>query len=360
MSTDITSIERQGIYPRFPKVKSYLKSFELGLTNWETDDLPNLERYSAEGQFKCQNSADGGEDSYTIFDADGDLTRVSNALGWYAIQSALKDEAGWLPLWQRSVAYMYWAQTIEYFKQKWIRSEFLQGNRPQYLPVLEIQDYGMCIGNCLTQGWLDWAINLSRRGFELLDIKGFNDGGDSFGRRRTQHFVLRLVANWQGWPERNSPNCAYDEPLFNALIEHWRTDDLAAIEHLLLAACDRHTHQARQDNAKGEFFDFAGGSGNSFYVPFEILSVLRLRQTLGLPNPELDHPLINTPLGKLPEPSEPYTDELLEGVIARACDEFPELCEGTPIKPATPQPKKPAERSSLLNRLFGKIDRPCP
>jgi hypothetical protein len=45
----------------------------------------------------------------------------------------------------------------------------------------------------------------------------------------------------------------------------------------------------------------------------------------GLTNPPLEHPLMSTPLGALPEVTEFYTDELLEGVVKQARLEFQDL-----------------------------------
>ena len=78
---------------------------------------------------------------------------------------------------------------------------------------------------------------------------------------------------------------------------------------------DRHTHQAVKKDAD---------SGATYY-PFETLAVLRLRVLHGLKNPPLDHTLISTPLGALPEVTEPYTDELLENVLKQARLEFHDL-----------------------------------
>jgi hypothetical protein len=205
-----------------------------------------------------------------------------------------------------------------------ILDDFQTRKRPQYLECLFLDRMAPNIAECLNLGWADLAVDLTQRLNRGIDIAGFNDAGD-FYHRRTQHFVLRLIANWQGWPERAGPKCAFDEPLFNALVDHWRTPNAADIAPLLLAGCDRHTHQARADSKQG-FFDL--NTHDVEYTPFEVLAVLKLRELHGLPNPsatELDHPLMNTPLGRLPEPTAPYTDELLEGVLARARQEFPDL-----------------------------------
>jgi hypothetical protein len=60
--------------------------------------------------------------------------------------------------------------------------------------------------------------------------------------------------------------------------------------------------------------------------PHEILTFLRLREWAGLPNPSsFEHPLMNQPLAKLPEPvplPQPETP-LLDAVIAKFKLEYP-------------------------------------
>jgi hypothetical protein len=132
-----------------------------------------------------------------------------------------------------------------------------------------------------------------------LDNDGFFDGGDE-PHRRTQHFLLRLVGNWQGWTERSGPRCAFDNPLSNSLIEQWSSPDPEHVIPLLLAACDRHTHEARPD-INSHWFDLPWR--DAWYVPFEVLAFLKLRQINGIVNPEpltLDHPLMKMRLGQPP------------------------------------------------------------
>ena len=118
------------------------------------------------------------------------------------------------------------------------------------------------------------------------------------------------------------PRCAHDEPIFNTLLQRWRSGDAASLAEPILQACDRHTHQCRYDNAKGEYFDL---QHDAWYAPFEILALYRLRENLHLPNPELDHPLLATPLGQLQPASAPWTDALLDAVVARTQREFSKL-----------------------------------
>jgi hypothetical protein len=326
MNNQTQAISRLGIWPKFPAVKNYLKRYVLGVDRWEVDALLALKRYAAEGKFQYTAKLPGLDMAleYGASRSTSDLMNVNAAYRWQAIHSALSNEAGWQDVWQRSVAYHYLATNINFCTAKRSYEDFKAGGRPQFHSFLFIKGIGAHLGELVVLGWTDLAIQVAKSLRHWLDIEnGVTDGNDSFGRRRTQHFVLRLISNWQGWPERNAPKCAYDEPLFNALIEHWRTDDMDLLTHLLLAACDRHTHQVREDNSKGEFFDL--GTQELVYDPFEILAVLRLRQMHGLPNPVLDHPLMNTPLGQLPDITPPYEDELLKGVITRARLEYPDL-----------------------------------
>jgi hypothetical protein len=86
---------------------------------------------------------------------------------------------------------------------------------------------------------------------------------------------------------------------------------------LLLAVCDRHTHQVAKTDGPLNL--------QHTHYPFEVLAVLRLQLLRGLKNPSLEHLLTSTPLGALPEVTEFYTDELLEGVVKQARLEFQDL-----------------------------------
>lgn len=342
------SIERLGVYKRFPNIRSYLNKMEAeNDPDPDRESLKKLVRYVAEGKYGYSSEFVDMPLTFGAYNACQELISISNTHQSQAIQNALGLHEGWPEEWRKAMAYRYWSEKISLLITASNYKEHKSDQTSHYSGYDSLRRLGILLGQLTSLSWFEQATELAGAMLRNLDIQGFYDAGD-YSHRRTQHFVLRLVGSWQGWPERNEPACAYDEPLFNALIEHWRTTDLELIQHLLLVACDRHTHQARPDTST-RHYDLSWPDAE--YDPFEILSVLRLRETLGLPNPELDHPLMNTPLGKLPEPSEPYMDELLEGVLARACDELPELCAGTGITPKTTEPEKP---TSLFSKLFGK------
>lgn len=79
-----------GIAPRFPALKSFLKSYTLGWENWESKSIPLLQRYGAEGAgFQFSTHALNSSICYSFNHAGTDLERVSMALRWYALQAAL-------------------------------------------------------------------------------------------------------------------------------------------------------------------------------------------------------------------------------------------------------------------------------
>ena len=323
---------RPGIWSKFPKVKTYLARFEqLGPIalpeerGWERVELPRLQRWAAGERFTFRVGPPDAEMAldYDLPSTMLDLRRVGESHECFAIRDALRGGAGWYPRWCKAMAYLYWAECFDHGWHEHAQRQFVRGERRQRLRTMSlVHGLGARVGHCIALGWFDFGVDLARRCYDAIDRDFCYDGADDFGRRRTQHFVLRLVAAWQGWPARESPRCAHDEPIFNTLIERWRTPDASALAQPLLHACDRHTQQCRDDNAKGEFFDL---KMEATYTPFEILALYRLREHLGLAHPQVEHPLLDTPLGRLHEVQPPWSDPLLDAVVARWQREFSAL-----------------------------------
>ncbi len=144
--------------------------------------------------------------------------------------------------------------------------------------------------------------------------------------RRAQAFMLRLFADWVGDVSHQWPAYAYDEPIYETLLQHWRTPDPQDLVPCLLAACDRHTWQTGKESQKNSY-DF-NQDRHLERVPVEILFVFRLREWEGLANPVLDHPLMAAPFDQLPpEQPVPELDELMQGVLRRARQDWPQYDE---------------------------------
>lgn len=117
----------------------------------------------------------------------------------------------------------------------------------------------------------------------------------------TTVFAARLLADYFKDPLRPTmiAEVARQFEYLEPLLTHWRTADMALLTHLLLIACDIHSR--------------AWGTANYYmHTPLEALLVMKLRQLEGLPNPELDHPMMNGGLGQLPPPQTfRFTEESL-------------------------------------------------
>jgi hypothetical protein len=109
--------------------------------------------------------------------------------------------------------------------------------------------------------------------------------------------------------------------IYQELLDGWQDE-----KHYLKAcskACDYHVKRMHDD---GGYSEFLGAPQD--LLPVEMLMIRRIREDHGLPNPEIDHPLMQTPLGKAPKRLPEVKDELLERVIAKArkeLDHFPDF-----------------------------------
>lgn len=137
--------------------------------------------------------------------------------------------------------------------------------------------------------------------------------------RRCHAFMLRLFADWRGDAKHDWPAFAHEEPVYEGLRAVWREPDPETLKPWLLAACDRHTHEARPDTEK-VFYDCS----RFLRTPLEILMVFRLRELAGLSNPMLDHPLMEAPFDRLSDMPPAYVpDALMLGTLERVRQDWP-------------------------------------
>jgi len=310
-----------GIRAQFKKPKAYLSSW---LSPVNPDEyFERLERFRAEGEFKYQ-LAPTIELSYGKDTLPFDLQVRETEIRWRVIHAALNEKSEeWICGFRLSVVYSYWIARLNRRAQQVRIDDFSAGRRPNRLPTMWLQRTMGAAADCLALGWQNEAVDLARDAVWGVVNSGFIDGGDDL-HRRAHYFILRLIADWQRWELKGLPQCASDEPLYNELLANWRSDDLALVEHLLLAACDRHTHEAMPSNVnkgrESDFSDFA-----MYYNPHEVLAVSRLREVLGLPNPQVDHLLMSTPIGKLHDPAPFELNDELKTVLSQFRKTYPDL-----------------------------------
>ncbi|WP_331352506.1 hypothetical protein [Cellvibrio sp. UBA7671] len=320
-----------GVYKRYPKLSTHTKS----LANWGVSyskDLDFLTRYARGEEFFYSHMSEGECRKSGITYKPDKYTSLSmmHSLHRYSIQKMVDScllcftcDVSWLDSYKETVVHKYWSDRLELEFYEFAYQQFLTGERPQKLSGY-LRHYGVTLGLCLSLGWLDYARDFRDRINSAFAKNIIADGGDSCGRRRTQHFLVRLLNAYDGVrdvQEQLNIKCAYDVDIFNELVKKWNTNNLDELKSLLLKICDRHTHQCRHDSwNSNRFYDFENFP-LEYYNPFEVLSVFRLRSLHGLDNPSLQHPLMQTHLAQLHPLSDPFIDDFLGALLKRARNE---------------------------------------
>ena len=294
-----THFKRPGPAPDFPPIAAFLE-------NWAehrdlSDELQRLERFAA------TDSSSPGEGAWRVVES---LVSVARHLNHRAQDAALKVQPKWLPDFVRATAYGYWAHRLA-------MSEYRQRELDH---AFALHEAGFILGSCVTLGWLDHARSMAVQMAAAFDTSFYYDRDDAY-HRRAQTFVLRLALDWNG-SRREWPSYAFDVPAYDYLVHHWRDKDPDVLLHALLAACDRHMHEAHEDSPHARHDICAP---HYVYLPFEILAVMRLREQHGLALPYVDHTLMLTPLGRLPKPQTWIEDEVLTTTISRVRRDHPQL-----------------------------------
>ena len=178
---------------------------------------------------------------------------------------------------------------------------FLDWGELDHVPYVAL---GMLLGRH------EQAATIARLFLVLARMHYFKELGESPCR----FFILQLMTVYLGEPLLPFLGRTLSYPTYMQLLNAWRTPDLNELTPLCLTVCDLHTHHVfnQPDGLPGDFDDFLWRN-----TPIEILLLFKLRQLIGLENPVLDHPLMNTVLGVLPEEKPFEPDELINRLRAR-------------------------------------------
>lgn len=127
-------------------------------------------------------------------------------------------------------------------------------------------------------------------------------------------FGLTIIGDWLGKPLDLDKHALPRDPAWGQLVAYWREPDPEKLLPILLAACDTHVERIALTSRELDSGNFEFGSPFEAVYPAEILAILNLRRSLGLRNPYIDHPLMQTPYAALtcPPGTRVEPDELLE------------------------------------------------
>jgi hypothetical protein len=340
-------MERLGIYGSWRTERSIAKFADLHFANgenrWEAD-RQRLESYTRGENLFLDSSGELAKPPYFFYIAASfSCARRDHTL---AIRRLFGRAGDWKPPLKKAYAYHYWRKRLEHRVKKSAMG------RSFNFAVEAL--YG-----CLYFGWMDQAKSLTDEICNIYGERRFGGVTGIFGQP-LYHWFLRICFDYYGFEfdgwgkgfhgeakDIYAPPECFSEPVLNELFEHWRDEDLAPMHDHLIWLCDYYTHRTR--TADGTEF------GNDLLhtrFPALILAWFRLREQLGLPIPEIDHPLMQPTYARLPPPEPFYTDELLEGVLARLRrEEIPDL--GEVHKDSEPEPEPP-KKVGWLRQLLGQ------
>jgi len=255
-----------------------------------------------------------------------------------AIATALELGPTWKTDLARSIAYLMFAHRLEYFWHS--QYDILFPHMKGQLRSMNWVFMTNSMAFSFLLGWTEQAIYQGYLTYATLNCQYQLKLSYEQEHRRAHAFMLRLFADWRGDGLSHTwPSWGGDVPVYSGILERWRDPNPQVLTPWLLAACDRHTQESHYDTEENAH-DF--GDYRLIRTPIEILMVLRLRQFMGLANPIVDHPLMESPFDSLPEAQPPFMpDELMQGTLKRAREDWPQFDQVTSMEALMAKPNKP-------------------
>ena len=225
------------------------------------------------------------------------LTSLSN---WYASIGIVEIFAGkptdhlcdsfWCDFFYNTIMKSSFEKAKSQKKGSWLGAMLgLKHQQPK--PRIQFSDQGLLLAKAFALGLVAEGEEIGRDA-----IIGLKDGRFyGLDQDKLTPFVLSVFAKWKNipLPPEEFPFVIPDG--YRELLQNL-TASADEIRPAVVKACDFHLSRSKEHTDE-ETYEFA----DPVYAiyPVEILFVFRIRQILGLSNPEVDHPLLNSPLGKL-------------------------------------------------------------
>lgn len=297
-----THTEQMSAYRSWPTQKTEFKRFADYIEHFDATSQEDLREYAATGRHRGFNSAEAVP-AWRYPSLAAVLMMRAMVLNQRGQIHTIGAEAQTVEL-GGALAYARLAQLINFYNHELFPGRTLQTLSLQHTACWVAAGFAAGCQGAERLGLL--ALEAGRRGY-YFDVKFYP----------IFHFILLLFSATQGLEIEPWSSAATREPALTSLLEKWQTRDVSNLTPLVIAVCDFHTHRCKPRTK--DWNEFSSGVGSNFTrMPIEILMLYRLRERRGLANPDVDHPLMNSPLGKLCEPMSCKPDDLLLQVLDRA------------------------------------------
>lgn len=306
----------QGLKPRWVKRATYIKKTTTDRPRPSMAKVLDYNRYAPREEYR---------DRIKSID-DDDYRYVALYEECKAVLSALEGRNTWQDQLRFALRYYLFYDRSNYFWHT-KSTHFREGDG---LRVQNFEQMTNSMAYCFMLGWVDQAVYQGYLTFAALN-QGFQLTVYGTTHKRAHTFMLRLFADWRGH-DVSHPflEWAYELPLYEGLLERWHDPDPEALKPWLLAACEHHAHEAKEDTSR-TYFDF--GDFRIMRTPLEIHMIMRLRELEGLPNPQLSHELMAPPFDCLLPPQPVLeADETMHGTLKRVKEEWPDFEQVTALE----------------------------
>jgi len=269
-----------------------------------------------------------------------------------------RTDMGWQQPLDRAVAISFWRWRV----------------MAHYVGRIDVDDIVAVLVDCLALGCMKEAESLARLLHWAIRHGKYRGNALATGSLPLYHWMLRLCfEHWElecdlaacaaGAPVKDpfAKGGIFGEPVLNELLRHWRDPDLSPLQEQLLWLCDYYTQRTAYRDALGQRTEF-GNEWIPCRYPAAILAWFRLRESRGLQNPAIDHPLMQPRYAKLLAPRPLHRDPLVEQMIDRLrCEELTQLADlddsslNPPERPAKPDPRTTGPFAAIeLNEIWNE------
>ncbi len=253
------------------------------------------------------------------------LTSLTSLSTWYASKGIVEIVAGnttteglcnsfWCDLFYNTIMKSSFEKAKSQKKGSLLGAFSALKNPKQPKPRITFNEQGLLLAKAFALGLVAEGEAIGRD--SLIGLKD----GRFYGLDQNQltPFVLSVFAKW-----KNVALLPADFPFmipdgYQELLQKLM-DGPDEIRPAIVKACDFHVSRSKAHTDQ-DTYEFA----DPVYAiyPVEILFVFRIRQLLGLSNPKVDHPLLNSPLGKLPNTECSLSPSLIP-ILERIKKDFP-------------------------------------